>query len=290
MPISERVARLRKQSLEARSTLSTERAELITEFYRQDVGPVSPPVRRARAFQYVLEHKTICINAGELIVGEKGPVPKAAPTYPELCCHSLEDLDVLDSREKIPFGVSPQARQVYQDTIIPFWQGKTMRELIFQEMTNEWKAAYEAGVFTEFMEQRSPGHTVLDDKIYHKGMLDFQQDIDRSLQNLDYLNDPDAYDKQEQLKAMRLCASALISFARRHAEKALELARQESDSERERELERVAEVCSHVPAHAPRGFWEALQYYWFVHLGVTTELNPWDAFNPGRLDRHLYPF
>ena len=290
MSMSKRVARLRQQSLDARPAISTERAELMTEFYRQNLGPVSAPVRRALAFQYLMEHKTICINEGELIVGEKGPAPKATPTYPELCCHSLEDLDILNSREKISFAVSPQARQVYEEIIIPFWRGKSMRELIFQEMTEEWKAAYEAGVFTEFMEQRSPGHTVLDDKIYHKGFLDFKQDIQQSLDNLDYLNDPEAYDKQEQLKAMDICADALIRFAERHAEKAQELAQQETDPQRKKELQRIAEVCSHVPAHAPRDFWEALQYYWFVHLGVTIELNPWDAFNPGHLDQHLYPF
>ena len=290
MAMSERVARLRQQSLEARPTLSTERAELLTEFYRRNLGLVSAPVRRALAFQYLMEHKTICINEGELIVGEKGPAPKAAPTYPELCCHSLEDLDILNSREKTSFAVSPQARQLYEETIIPFWRGKTMRELIFQEMTDEWKAAYQAGIFTEFMEQRSPGHTVLDDKIYHKGMDDFKQDIQQSLDSLDYLNDPDAYDKQEELKAMAICAEALIRFAERHAEKARELAQQETDLQRKKELERIAEICTHVPAHAPRDFWEALQCYWFVHLGVTTELNPWDAFCPGHLDQHLYPF
>ena len=291
MTIGERVARLRQQSLEARPTLSSERAELMTEFYRQTSGSLmSAPVRRALAFQYLMEHKTICINEGELIVGEKGPAPKAAPTYPELCCHSLEDLDILNWREKISFAVSPAVRRVYEESIIPFWRGKTLRELIFREMTEEWKAAYEAGVFTEFMEQRSPGHTVLDDKIYHKGMLDFKQDIQRSLDNLDYLNDPEAYDKQEELKAMALCADALIRFAERHAEKARQLAQQETDPRRKKELERIAEVCTHVPAHAPRDFWEALQYYWFVHLGVTTELNPWDAFCPGKLDQHLYPF
>ena len=69
-----------------------------------------------------------------------------------------------------------------------------------------------------------------------------------------------------------------------------ELAQQESDPQRKQELERIAEVCTHVPAHAPRDFWEALQYYWFVHLGVTTELNTWDSFNPGHLDQHLDPF
>jgi pyruvate formate-lyase/glycerol dehydratase family glycyl radical enzyme len=289
MSVTERVSRLRKQSLDAIPSISTERAELMTEFYRRDLGPVSAPVRRALAFQHLLEHKTICINEGELIVGEKGPAPKAAPTYPELCCHSLEDLDILNSREKISFAVSPAARQVYQETIIPFWRGKTMRELIFQEMTDEWRAAYGAGVFTEFMEQRSPGHTVLDDKIYHKGFIDFKRDIQLSLERLDFFNDPEAYDKQEQLKAMDICADALIRFAERHSEKARELAGHEPDPGRKQELERIAEVCSHVPAHAPRDFWEALQYYWFVHLGVTIELNPWDAFNPGKLDQHLYP-
>jgi len=287
MPVSERVARLRQQSLDAVPTISTERAELMTEFYQQGMGLMSAPVRRAMAFRYLMEHKTICINEGELIVGEKGPAPKATPTYPELCCHSLDDLDILNSREKIPFAVSPQARQVYEETIIPFWRGKSMRELLFQEMTDEWKAAYEAGIFTEFMEQRAPGHTVLDDKIYRKGFLDFKRDIQQSLQNLDYLNDPQAYSKQEELKAMLICADALIRFAERHAEKAQELAQQETDPQRKRELERIAQVCSHVPAHAPRDFWEALQCYWFVHLGVTTELNTWDAFNPGHLDQHL---
>ena len=290
MAISERVARLRQQSLEAVPTLSTERAELMTEFYRQNQELMSAPMRRALAFRYLLEHKAISIYEGELIVGEKGPAPKAAPTYPELCCHSLEDLEILNSREKVSFKVSEQARQVYRDVIIPFWRGKTMRELIFREMTEEWKAAYEAGVFTEFMEQRSPGHTVLDGKIYRKGMLDFIREIDQALARLDYLNDPEAYARQEELKAMRICAEALIRFAARYAALARRLAEQSDDPKRRQELERIAEVCSHVPAHAPRDFWEALQYYWFVHLGVTIELNPWDAFSPGKLDQHLYPF
>jgi pyruvate formate-lyase/glycerol dehydratase family glycyl radical enzyme len=290
MAMTERVARLQQQSLDAVPTISSERAELMTEFYQRESGLLSTPVRRALAFQHLMERKTVCINEGELIVGEKGPAPKATPTYPELCCHTLEDLEILDSREKIPFAASPEVRQVYEETIIPFWQGRSMRDLLFAEMTEEWKAAYDAGVFTEFMEQRSPGHTVLDDKIYRKGMLDFRQDIERSLQSLDYLGDPEAYAKQEELKAVAICAGALIRFAERHAEKARELAEQETDPRRRAELERIAQVCSHVPAKAPRDFWEALQYYWFVHLGVTTELNPWDAFCPGKLDQHLYPF
>ncbi len=290
MAVSERVTRLRTRSLNTSPSLSTERAELMTAFYRQNTGMVSTPVRRALAFQYLLTHKAICILEDELIVGEKGPAPKATPTYPELCCHSLEDLDILNSRDKIPFAVSPEAHKVYQDNIIPFWKGNSLRELIFREMSSEWKTAYDAGVFTEFMEQRAPGHTVLGNKIYRQGFLDFKQEIDAHLKELNYLDDPDAYDRRQELEAMSICVDAMIRFSHRHAEKARLLAEEELLPERKAELMQIAETCQKVPSHAPENFQEALQYYWFVHLGVTTELNTWDAFDPGRLDQHLLPF
>ncbi len=285
-----RVARLRQESLDAAPHISTERAELMTQFYAEELGPVASPVERAMAFHYLLAHKTIYIGDGELIVGEKGPAPKATPTFPELCCHSLRDLDILDARDKIPFAVSPQARDVYQNKIIPTWKDSAMRNLILREMTAEWHNAYKAGIFTEFMEQRSPGHTTLDDKIYKKGMHDFKDEIEAALAELDFINDPEAYDKQEQLRAMDIAANSLILFAHRHADHAEELAGEEDDPARQAELRQIAAICRRVPAHPPRTFWEALQYYWFVHLGVTLELNPWDAFNPGRLDQHLQPF
>lgn len=287
--MTERVALLREQSLKAKPYISTERAELVTAVYK-NARVASPPIIRALAFRTLMERKTLYINDGELIVGERGPAPKATPTYPEICCHSLIDLEVLDSREKISFAVSPEARNIYEEEIIPFWKGRSMRDMIFTQMTDEWKAAYDAGIFTEFMEQRSPGHTVLDDKIYKKGLLDFKKDIRESLASLDYVGDSRAYDKHEQLVAMDICLDALIHFARRHAEKALELAGEEKDERRKTELAQIAEICSHVPAYAPRTFWEALQAYWFVHVGVITEYNTWDSFNPGRLDQHLYPF
>ena len=287
--MNERVIKLRQSSLETEAYISAERAELMTEFYRS-AGNSSVPVRRALAFKYMLERKEICINPGELIVGERGEAPKATYTYPELCCHTLEDLDILDSRSKISYKVSPQVRDAYEHRIIPYWEGKSMRDLIFAEMSETWKAAYDAGIFTEFMEQRAPGHTVLDDKIYRRGFLEFIADINDHLARLDYLNDVEAYQKQEELKAMRISAEGIILFAERYAEKAKELAQTETDLVRKAELEKIAEICSHVPAHAPRNYWEALQAYWFVHLGVIIELNTWDAFNPGRLDQHLYPF
>ena len=288
---TERVERLRKQSVETRPYLSTERAELLTDFYQSGgADSVSTPVTRALAFKHILENKTICINEGELIVGERGPAPQATPTYPELCCHSLSDLDVMNSRERTPFIVSGSARETYADEIIPYWTGRSMREKVFGAMSDEWMEAFEAGVFTEFMEQRAPGHAILDDKIYRRGLLDFMEDIRSRLSGLDYYSDPEAYPKEQELRAMEIAAHAVIDFAGRHADLARELAGREDDTTRQQELLRIAEVCERVPAHAPHDFWEALQAYWFVHLGIITETNPWDSFNPGRLDQHLQPF
>lgn len=288
--MNERVKKLREDSLDAQPFMSIERAKIVTDTYKEYYGRVSTPMLRALTFKAIMEKKAICINEGELIVGERGEKPKGTPTFPELCCHTIEDLEMIDSREKISFDVSEEVLKTQEEEIIPYWKGRTVRERIFDQMTDEWKECYFAGIFTEFMEQRGPGHTVADGKIYQKGFLDFKEDIKESLSNLDYFNDDKAYEKQEELKAMLICCDAIIEYGRRHGEAARALAESESDPKRKEELLKISEICSHVPANKPRNFWEALQMYWFIHVGVITELNPWDAFNPGRLDQHLYPF
>ena len=289
--MNNRIKKLRQLSLDAVPKISLERAELLTEFYKsgKDDG-VSVPVARAMAFTYLLNNKELYIGEGELIVGERGPSPKATPTYPEICTHTKNDFEILNNREKVSFKVAAELFAVQQEKIQPFWGGRSIREIILNEVGDEWNDVYKAGVFTEFMEQRAPGHTVMDDKIFRKGFIDFKKAIQTSIANLDILNDPSAYAKQEELKAIEIAADALISFANRYSEKAKYLADKESNQKRKVELLEIARICKKVPEHAPDTFHEALQYYWFVHLGVITELNTWDSFNPGRLDQHLYPF
>ncbi len=289
--MNNRIKKLREQSLNIKPCISTERAELITEFYKShDAANTSTPVRRALAFKYLMQNKEICINDGELIAGERGPGPKATPTYPEICLHTLDDLKIIDERKKVSFSVDEDAKEVYKNKIIPFWKGNSIRDRIFTEMKKGWKDAYEAGVFTEFQEQRAPGHTVLGDKIYKKGFLEIIKEINDEIDNLDFFNDPLALDKKEELTAMNIAAEALIIFAKRHSEKLKELANNEHNPDKKSELEELSKICKRVPANKPETFHEALQYYWFVHIGVITELNPWDSFNPGRLDQHLLPY
>ncbi len=289
--MNDRIKLLREQSLNAEASISLERALLLTDFYKSGVpNKNSIPVTRAKAFYYLLANKELCVNEGELIVGERGPSPKATPTYPELCTHSIDDFEILNSREKVPFKVDDEAKQLQLKKIIPFWDGSSIRNKILNEMSDDWKNAYEAGIFTEFMEQRAPGHTVLDDKIYKMGMIDFKKKIENEIDKLDFFNDTKAFSKREELKAMAIAADAIMIFANRYAEKLHNISSDENDNARKDELETMAGICERVPANAPKTFWEALQYYWFVHLGVITELNTWDSFNPGRLDQHLYPF
>lgn len=288
--MNKRIEKLRKESFEARPTISIERALLETAFYRENSGKYSQPVLRALFFKHLCENKTLYIGEHELLVGERGPAPKVVPTFPELTCHSANDLQVLNSRDMTNYYVNQQDIAIYEKEVIPYWQGRSMRDRIFSNVPQKWKDAYECGLFTEFMEQRAPGHTALDGSIYEQGMIGLKERIADRITRLDYQNDPDASDRFEQLTAMDIACDAVILFAHRHAELAQELAASEQDTGRKQELLTIAQVCRRIPEHKPETFHEAIQMYWFTHLGTITELNGWDAMSPGHLDQHLYPF
>ena len=288
--MNDRIRRLRQENFDTPTTLSIERALIETAFYKEHDGTMPIAVLRARNFYEICKKKTIYIGKDELIVGERGPVPKAVPTFPELTCHSVEDLHTLDTRELQSYHISQADIDTYEREVIPYWKGKTQRERIFNHVSKEWEEAYHAGVFTEFMEQRAAGHTAMDGKMYREGLLEVKQRIQEHIRQLDYIYDPEATDKQQELEAMLISCDAAILFAERHAELAEQMSAEEDNPQRKKELLKIASVCRWVPAHAPRDLWEAIQMYWFVHLGTVTELNGWDSMNPGHLDQHLYPF
>ena len=288
--MNDRIKRLHQESLDTPATLSIERALIETAFYKENYGKYPIATLSAKNFYEICKKKTLYIGKDELIVGERGPLPKAVPTFPELTCHSVEDLHVLNTRELQPYLISQEDIDIYEKEVIPYWAGKTQRERIFNHVSKEWEEAYHAGIFTEFMEQRAAGHTAMDGKMYRRGLLDVKKIIADEIAALDYINDPEATDKQQELEAMDISCDAAILFAERHAQLAEEMAAKESDPQRKAELEKIAQVCHWVPANAPRDYWEAIQMYWFVHLGTVTELNGWDSMNPGHIDQHLYPF
>ena len=288
--MNERIKRLRQQSVETEPTLTIERALIETAFYKENYGKMPNCILRAKNFYEICKRKTIYIGEDELIVGERGPKPKAVPTFPELTCHTVEDLHTLNTRELQPYRISQEDIDTYEREVIPYWKGRTQRERIFNHVSKDWEEAYHAGVFTEFMEQRAGGHTTMDGKMYQRGLIDCKQLIAKTIAELDFINDPEATDKQQELQAMDISCDAAILFAERHADLAEKMAAETTDPQRKTELLKIADVCRWVPAHAPRDMQEAIQMYWFVHLGTVTELNGWDCMNPGHIDQHLYPF
>lgn len=285
-----RTKKLREASVTTKPHISIERAVLFTEAYKKWEGSVEMPVLRALSFKHFMENRTLCINDGELIVGEKGDSAQGAPTYPEICCHTIEDMNVMNDRDIVDFSVTEEDKRIQEEIIIPFWEKRQTRRKIVNAMSPEWRRAYEAGMFTEFMEQRAPGHTVCGDIIYRKGFADLKKDIETEIANLDFLNDREAYDKKADLEAMAIACDAMIVYGKRYAELARKMAAETTDEQRKKDLLLIAENCDVVPEHAPKTFHQAIQMYWFVHVGITTELNTWDAFSPGRLDQHLNPF
>lgn len=289
-PINERIAKLREESVNSKVKMSPERVKIITDFYKSGAAKgKSIPVQRAMAFKYLMERASLPVEEGQLIVGIRGTGPQEVPTYPEICTHSMEDLKILSSRENMPYLVDDETFKLYKEEIIPQWQGNTMRDLIFGSVSDEWIKAYEAGIWTEFMEQRAPGHTAGGERIFKTGLLDIREEIKKKIEEVKP-SDPSYYDKIEELKAMDIAAEAMLIYARRYKEKLEKMADREQNPERKKELLEMARICSRVPAHAPETFWEALQHYWFIHVGIVYETNPWDSYNPGRFDQHLFPF
>lgn len=289
-PLNERIKKLREFTEQCEVRISVERAKLITEFYRSSLTHTMPiPIQRALAFKYLMENVSIPIEPGQLIVGIRGSGVKEVPTYPEITLHTVEDLKTLDERNIMPYRVNEEVIRTYEEEIIPFWKGKSIRDIIFSSMSKEWIDAYEVGIWTEFMEQRPPGHTAGGEKIFKTGVLDIKKKIRELMNKLDP-SDPEYFEKMQELRAMDIVADAILIYAQRYSQRLLEAAENETDPERRKELLIMAEICKWVPANAPRTFWEALQHYWFIHVGITYETNPWDSFTPGRLDLWLYPF
>ena len=285
-----RIKALRKVSMETQPHIDLERAIIETEVYKKWEDKVSLPVLRAMVLKEYFSKKTLYLGEGELIVGEKGKDPQSSPTFPELTCHTIEDMYIMNDRAVVNYTVTKQDLKDQEEIIIPYWKGKSMRDKLIAGMTHEWRKCYAAGMFTEFMEQRGPGHTCGGKNVFTKGYAEYKTEIHKAIDDLDFMNDVDAVTKKDELEAMLIDCDAVMILGKRYQELLEKEAEKCTDPVRKAELEQMAANLDVIPAHAPQTYWQAIQLYWFTHLAVTSELNPWDAFSPGRLDQHLYPY
>jgi pyruvate formate-lyase/glycerol dehydratase family glycyl radical enzyme len=294
-PSTPRVEMLRKTLLDTVPAICSERANLLTESWKEtEAQPVE--IRRAKALEKILGEMSIFIRPGELIVGNQASSIRAAPVFPEFAVEFI--LDELDGKP-YHFHERPADKFVLsEDTakdlreVANWWRGKTMNDHKLNLLTREqYEAGYEVAVINlqQHGENGGAGHMIPDyPKAIYKGLNSIIKETEEKLNRLD-LWAPDALDKKSFWEAAIISLRAVINFAERFAALAREMAKKESDPERKAELEKIAKNCDRVPGNPARTFWEAIQSLWFCHLIVQIESNG-HSISYGRFDQYMYPF
>ncbi len=269
--------------------IEADRAELITESYKQTEG--QPIVkRRSAAFRHILENIPIIIRPDELIVGSNSIAPRGCQTFPEYSFEWLElEYDTFATREADPFYISPSTVERLKK-VYPYWKGKTVSDLATESMDEKVRDVFfNHGIFTvgNYF-YNGIGHINVDyAKVINCGLESVIADAQSRINNLS-MGKGDYIRRKRFLEAVIESCEAVITYARRYSALALDMASQCTDSVRKAELLRIAEACDRVPAKPARSFYEACQAFWFIQQLLQCESSG-HSISPGRFDRYMYP-
>ena len=297
-----RIAKLRERALNVQPTVCVERARLYTESYKNTEGQPAI-VRRAKALRHVLNNMTIYIQDGELLVGNNSSTSRASVIAPEVHTRwlSVELDDVMkapDKRNSDRHILTDEVKKELKEKIIPYWLGKTVEDRVVgflpQEVVEKaipsLSSCPNIPPAPENHLRNGMGHVNVDyGKILSLGAEGIMKKTQEHLENLDYL-DTASYEKRHFYQAVMICYGSMIKWARRYAELARKMSKEEKNLNRRRELEHIANNCERAPAKPVRGFWEALQTFLFIQLILFGVEQDCTAVSPGRFDQYLYPF
>ncbi|MBI4319297.1 MAG: hypothetical protein HY675_12475 [Chloroflexi bacterium] len=289
--VTDRVEELRERMRAGSSHACAERSRLYTESWKQtEDEPLD--VRYARMFEKFLTETTVSIKKDELIVGSQTKYVVGAAPFTEY--NPDEPANVLRAERFVMRGetergsiTEEERRSLLEDC--DFWVGKTPRSK-FRRLAR--------AIFGEKLDDimQTGIMSVADGKPLQSGSVDFPKVLEKGLRGVIAEAEqaraeirftlPDDLEKYNFLSATIIALDAAITFARRHAALARDLARDEADVRRKQELEEIARVCERVPEYPAQSFHEALQSFWFVYLSSFLEA----TCTPGRLDQWLYPF
>lgn len=290
-PMTNRIAKMREAVVSAKPTLCSERALLVTELYKE-TEDVSNVTRRALVLKKILDNMTQNIWDGELIVGSHGSNGRrSAPVFPEFAVEWLEEeLDeMLETREQDTFIVPKQVKDDLK-SIFPYWYNRTIYKRYRAMLPDETKKARDSYMFTrDLFERNGYGHTAYNvEKLLKIGIKGIKKEVEDKLSGVD-LTTSKGFEEKLFYEGLIICLDAVVGYAKRYAQKALELASIEEDTVRKKELEKIADVCSWVPENPARDIWEAIQVVAFMQIILQTETSG-DSVSPGRLDQYLYPY
>ena len=268
--------------------IEADRAVLLTESYMNTEG--EPMVkRRALAFAHILKNIPITIRDNELIVGSSTKSPRSCQVYPEFSYEwLLNELDTVSEREADPFYISEDTKEALR-RIFPYWKGKTTSELATSYMAESAILAIEHNMFTPGNYfYNGVGHfTVKYDEVINLGLNSIIARVEEKLKDLS-VTDPEYSEKHEYYESVIISCKAVIEYATRYAELAMDMAQNCTDTVRKRELLCIAKNCAKVPQYPAEDFYEACQAFWFIQQIIQLESSG-HSISPGRFDQYMYP-
>ena len=287
---SPRIARLIQDLYANMPEIEADRAELVTESYKQTENlPIIK--RRSAAFRHILENIPVVIRPGELIVGSNSVAPRGCQTFPEFSFEWLPpEYETIATREADPFYISPDTIRRLE-AVHPYWKGKTVSDLAAANMDPEVLDVFlNHGIFTvgNYF-YNGVGHVNVNyERVINQGLESYIEECKAELAKLTR-GQGDYASRRNFLESVIESCEAVIAYARRYSDLALAQAAECTDSDRKAELLTIAEACDHVPAKPARTFHEACQGFWFIQQLMQMESSG-HSISPGRFDQYMYPF
>ncbi|MCR4443345.1 MAG: formate C-acetyltransferase/glycerol dehydratase family glycyl radical enzyme [Peptococcaceae bacterium] len=285
-----RVKELRSRMLTT-PAICVERGYLMTKSYQETEGQPEA-IRRAKALEKILKEMTIRIEDGELIAGWATGKVRAGAVLPEISSEwILDELDTVATREWDKYVPLTEEEKAKLKEVVAYWKGEALYDkwqALVPEQAKELNHIIQGTAgFSE--NSHHMAHVAVDyERVITKGLNDIKRQVEEALGKLD-LSVMENLDKYHFYSAVKIVLEAAENFAKRYAQLAAGLAKQESNPQRKSELERIAETCNWVPANPARNFYEAIQSIWFVYIILMIE--GWGAgMSLGRVDQYLYPF
>ncbi len=279
--------------------IDVERAKYFTESMKETEGQMLC-LRWAKALKHIAENITVYIDDDNLICGRGGVKGRYGLLYPELDGDFLDvAIQDLPNRTESPFSISTEDAKVVVEEIAPYWKGKTYHEALNAALPEDvHKLTYDdpEGLASRFIVNetssfRSSIQWVHDyEKVLKRGFGGIKQEAIEKIEALDPLSPIDNVEKKPFLEAIVIVCDAIITWARRHAVLARELAQQETDMTRKMELFNMADICERVPEQPARTFHEAVQSQWFTQMFSRIEQKTGTIVSNGRMDQYLYPY
>ncbi len=286
---TERIQKLIDHLFAKMPEIEADRAVLLTESYKQTENlPII--LRRAKAFQNILEKLPITIRPLELIVGSNTKAPRGCQVFPEYSYSWLQDeFETVATRSADPFYISENTKETLRK-VYPYWEGKTTSELATSYMAPEALAAIDHNMFTPGNYfYNGIGHVTVDyGKVLKIGFKGIIKETEEAIAKLS-VADGDYSKRYQFLQSVIISCNAVCDYAKRYASLAKSEAEACTDEKRRAELLQIAANCRRVPTYGATSFYEACQSFWFVQMLLQTESSG-HSISPGRFDQYMYPY